>query len=87
MVRAPRRRAIPVAMPGWQAPVTADAEVSAWAEAETDVVEIHGSFHASGPIPVGKIASTGTVLTLVIDAHTGNEEVGLATLGTVSNLQ
>lgn len=85
VVSASRGEALRVALPGVQA--------AASTEVATDVVEMHGHFTAE-LAPQGREAPTGSVMTLVIDAdtgevmgeHIGNATVAMSSLGTPAAL-
>lgn len=85
VVAAPRAQALALALPG--------TGVTPTTEVETDVVQMHGHFTAS-LVPQGREAPTGAVMTLVINAHTGevigehlgNEPLTMGTLGSPQTL-
>jgi hypothetical protein len=85
-VDAPRNEALSVALPGVHAAPST--------EVATVVVEMHGHF-TSSLVPRHAEPATGSVMTLVIDAHTGqvigrhigNESVPMSSLGTATAVQ
>jgi hypothetical protein len=70
-------------MPGRAGPNLTDPETGKpLAESIVDVVTMRGHFTYDGPMPPGVPAPTGTVLSLVIDAHSGfvdGESLGSST--------
>lgn len=78
-------------------PSPPDPGVAALEASTVVVVSMHGSFTLNnGRVPPGKPAPTGSVLTLILDAHTGQmegraltdeEEPGLAGLGADRSLE
>jgi hypothetical protein len=85
VVAAQSGQALSVALPGAHAAPTT--------EVATDVVEMHGHFTDEHP-PLGREAPSGSVMTVVIDAHTGeilgqhigNESVAMTAIGTPAAL-
>jgi hypothetical protein len=71
--------------------------MAALAKSEVVVVTLHGQFTLeSAPVPKGRSAPSGSVLTLVIDAHTGwidsreltdSDDPGISALGNVRALR
>ncbi len=78
-------------------PSAPDPGVAALEASAVVVVSMHGSFTlTNGRVPPGEPAPTGSVLTLILDAHTGQmegraltdeEEPGLAGLGALRALE
>lgn len=71
-----RGAAIQAANPGLALPPLGgtepwEATLRAWYAEPVDLVTAYGNFTATGPMPAGSAPISGTVLTSIIDAHTG----------------
>lgn len=94
IARAPRGKALRLALPGTGPSPAATTAQAGWLAQEAVVVDIRGHFHANARVPAGEPAPSGTVLSLVVDARTGEvsgrhlgyRNVRLASLGTVDRL-
>jgi hypothetical protein len=93
VVRTTRGDGLKATQNGFQVP--SETAVQPWLNSEAFVVEINGSFSAGDqPVPAGTAGQRGTVLGLVIDAHTGevtgtsitSTKIPMASLGTVTRL-
>ena len=91
----PLSSALAVAVPSVSPPQQETAGMSAWEQSSTDVISMDGDFSlGAAPRPAGAQAPEGHVLTVVLDAHTGNIDAialngtdpTLASLGTVHTL-
>ena len=71
IARAPRAKALELALPGTRLPPAASTAQASWLAREAVVVELSGHFRADARVPAGEPAPAGTVLSLVIDARTG----------------
>ncbi len=71
IVRAPRGKALELALPGTGLPPAASTADSGWLAQEAVVVNVSGRFRSRARVPAGKSAPSGTVLSLVLDARTG----------------
>jgi hypothetical protein len=66
------RQAAEAIDPQFTAPPSTSAGITKWYQSQVDVLVLHGHFTLpTAPRPSGVSAPTGTVLTLVVDAHTG----------------
>ncbi len=93
-VKLPRSEALTAANGIY--PKNATGALASWLSAESDVIELHGNFTLTdAPHPPHTSAPTGHIMTIVVDAHTGERiaravtettPANLATFGAVENL-
>jgi hypothetical protein len=71
IARASRGKALELALPGTGLPPAASTATTGWLAQQALVVDVRGHFRTRARVPAGKQAPSGTVLSLVLDARTG----------------